>query len=116
MKRSILGLVVFSAAGLASGSMTYADESKDPIRVIQNNWTSQLVLSTVVGEVLKVIRDLAQEGRTMILVTHEMAFARDVSSRVMFLHQGLVEEQGPPKQVFGEARSERLRQFLARMH
>lgn len=70
----------------------------------------------LVGEVLKVIRDLAQEGRTMILVTHEMAFARDVSSRVMFLHQGLVEEQGPPKQVFGEARSERLRQFLARMH
>ena len=54
----------------------------------------------LVGEVLKVIQDLAEEGRTMILVTHEMKFARDVSSHVMFLHQGLVEEEGPPKRCF----------------
>lgn len=66
----------------------------------------------LVAEVLAVIRDLATEGRTMLLVTHEMAFARDVSSRVMFLHKGLVEEEGPPAQIFGAPRSERLRQFL----
>lgn len=67
----------------------------------------------LVGEVLLVIRALAEEGRTMILVTHEMGFAREVASEVIFLHQGLVEEQGPPAQVFGNPRSERCRQFLA---
>jgi octopine/nopaline transport system ATP-binding protein len=67
----------------------------------------------LVGEVLKVIRALAEEGRTMILVTHEMAFAREVANRVVFLHKGRVEEDGPPAQVFGEAKSERCRQFLA---
>ncbi|MCF1432422.1 ATP-binding cassette domain-containing protein [Agrobacterium vitis] len=65
----------------------------------------------LVGEVLKVIRDLAEEGRTMLLVTHEMRFARDVSSHVMFLHQGQVEEQGPPEQVFGNPFSARCREF-----
>lgn len=65
----------------------------------------------LVGEVLKVIRDLAEEGRTMILVTHEMSFARDVSSHVIFLHQGIVEEEGPPSRVFYEPKSERCRQF-----
>ncbi|MBB4009864.1 ABC transporter ATP-binding protein [Allorhizobium taibaishanense] len=65
----------------------------------------------LVGEVLKVIRDLAEEGRTMILVTHEMRFARDVSNTVLFLHQGLVEEQGPPEQVFGNPVSARCREF-----
>ncbi len=67
----------------------------------------------LVGEVLKVMRSLAEEGRTMLVVTHEMGFARDVSSRVMFLHQGLVEEDGPPDQVFDQPKSERFRQFLA---
>jgi arginine/ornithine transport system ATP-binding protein len=67
----------------------------------------------LVGEVLKVMRDLATEGRTMIVVTHEISFARDVSSQVIFLHQGKVEEQGPPTQVFGNATSERFRQFLS---
>ncbi|HRI18900.1 MAG TPA: ATP-binding cassette domain-containing protein [Burkholderiaceae bacterium] len=66
----------------------------------------------LVGEVLRVLRDLAAEGRTMIVVTHEMGFARDVASRVVFLHQGLVEEQGAPAEVFANPRSERLRQFL----
>ncbi|WP_337182410.1 ATP-binding cassette domain-containing protein [Shinella sp.] len=67
----------------------------------------------LVVEVLAVIRDLAKEGRTMLLVTHEMAFARDVSTRVVFLHEGRVEEAGPPAQIFGAPRSQRLRQFLA---
>ncbi|WP_100633609.1 ABC transporter ATP-binding protein [Pseudomonas qingdaonensis] len=67
----------------------------------------------LVGEVLRVIQGLAEEGRTMIMVTHEMSFARQVSSQVLFLHQGLVEEQGAPADVLGNPRSERLRQFLS---
>jgi octopine/nopaline transport system ATP-binding protein len=67
----------------------------------------------LVGEVLKVIRLLAEEGRTMLIVTHEMGFARDVSSKVVFLHKGVVEEEGTPEQVFDASRSERFRQFLA---
>ncbi|MFG6138123.1 ABC transporter ATP-binding protein [Halomonas sp. B23F22_10] len=70
----------------------------------------------LVGDVLKVMRDLAEEGRTMIVVTHEMAFARDVSTQVVYLHQGQVEEAGPPEQVLGNPRSERLKQFLAPKH
>ena len=53
----------------------------------------------LVGEVLRVMRALAEEGRTMLVVTHEMGFARDVSTRVMFLHQGLVEAEGPPDEL-----------------
>lgn len=67
----------------------------------------------LVGEVLKVIQGLAEEGRTMIMVTHEMSFARQVSSQVIFLHQGLVEEEGAPADVLGNCKSERLRQFLS---
>lgn len=70
----------------------------------------------LVGEVLKVIHDLANEGRTMILVTHEMKFARDVSSQVIFLHQGLVEELGTPQQVFYEPVSDRCRAFVSSIH
>ena len=67
----------------------------------------------LVGEVLRVIQGLAEEGRTMIMVTHEMNFARKVASHVMFLHQGLVEEQGTPEAVLDHPDSERLRQFLS---
>ena len=67
----------------------------------------------LVGEVLKVIRDLAEEGRTMVLVTHEMKFARDVSSHVIYLHKGVIEEEGPPKQVFGAPNSARCKQFVS---
>ena len=67
----------------------------------------------LVGEVLKVMRDLAAEGRTMIVVTHEMGFAREVSNHTLFLHQGLIEEQGPPREVLVQPRSERLRAFLS---
>lgn len=67
----------------------------------------------LVGEVLRVIRALAEEGMTMLIVTHEMGFAREVSSEVVFLHQGQVEERGSPQQVFERAESERCRQFLA---
>ena len=67
----------------------------------------------LVGEVLKVMRSLAEEGRTMLVVTHEMAFARDVSSKVMFLHDGQAEEEGSPAQVFEQPKSARFKQFLA---
>jgi octopine/nopaline transport system ATP-binding protein len=60
----------------------------------------------------RVIRDLAAEGRTMILVTHEMKFAREVASHVVYLHQGRIEEEGPPETLFGAPRSDRLKQFL----
>lgn len=67
----------------------------------------------LVGEVLRVMQALAQEGRTMVVVTHEMGFAREVSSEVMFLHQGRVEEQGAPQDILLQPRSERLQQFLS---
>ncbi|REC95407.1 ABC transporter ATP-binding protein [Kushneria indalinina] len=67
----------------------------------------------LVGDVLRVMRELADEGRTMIVVTHEMDFARDVSNQVVYLHQGMVEEQGNPAEVLTHPRSPRLRQFLA---
>jgi octopine/nopaline transport system ATP-binding protein len=66
----------------------------------------------LVGEVLKVIEDLAREGRTMVLVTHEMKFAREVATHVVYLYNGLVEEEGPPEELFGAPKSERLKQFL----
>ena len=66
----------------------------------------------LVGEVLRIIKLLAEEGRTMIMVTHEIAFAREISSQVMFIHQGIVEECGRPEKVFTQTESDRCRQFL----
>jgi polar amino acid transport system ATP-binding protein len=65
------------------------------------------------GEVLRVIKTLAEEDRTMLLVTHDMRFARDVSDRVLFLHQGRIEEEGTPEEIFDRPKSERLQQFLS---
>jgi len=70
----------------------------------------------LVGEVLRVMRSLAEEGRTMLVVTHEMGFARHVSNRVMFLHQGEVDTDGTPDEVFGGQTSERFRQFVSSHH
>ncbi len=69
----------------------------------------------LVGEVLATIRSLAREGTTMLIVTHEMAFARDVSTRVVFMEQGRIAEQGPPREIFLNPRSARLREFLGRV-
>ena len=66
----------------------------------------------LVGEVLQVIKGLADEGRTMILVTHEMKFAREVATHVIYLHNGVIEEEGPPDALFGAPKSDRLKQFL----
>jgi arginine/ornithine transport system ATP-binding protein len=68
----------------------------------------------LVGEVLRVMRSLAEEGRTMVVVTHEMGFARDVASRVLFLHGGLIEEEGPAADMLRNPQTERLKGFLAR--
>jgi polar amino acid transport system ATP-binding protein len=69
----------------------------------------------LVGEVLAVMRGLAAEGMTMLVVTHEMAFAREVASRVVFMDAGVIVEQGPPAEVFGSPREERTREFLHRV-
>jgi polar amino acid transport system ATP-binding protein len=61
------------------------------------------------------VRDLGAEGATILMATHEMAFAREVASRVLFLDQGRIVEQGPPEQVFGSPREQRTRDFLARL-
>ena len=69
----------------------------------------------MVGDVLQVIRDLARKGMTMLLVTHEMAFAREVSTRVIFTDAGVIEEEGTPEQIFGNPQSPRLRSFLSKV-
>ncbi len=69
----------------------------------------------LVGEVLSVVRRLAGEGMTMILATHEMAFAKEVADNVAFLHGGVVHEQGPPEEIFGDPQTERAQDFLRRL-
>ena len=69
----------------------------------------------LVSEVLNIVRDLAGQGMTMLLATHEMGFAREVASKVCFLYEGVVHEEGPPAQIFGEPRQERTRAFLKRI-
>lgn len=68
----------------------------------------------MVGEVLSVMQDLAHEGMTMLVVTHEMAFARDVSERVVFMHEGVILEQGSPEAIFGDPQHQQTKDFLAR--
>ena len=69
----------------------------------------------LVSEVLNIVRDLAGQGMTMLLATHEMGFAREVASKVCFLHEGVVHEEGPPAQIFGDPKEERTRGFLKRI-
>lgn len=70
----------------------------------------------MVGEVLEVMRDLAHEGLTMIIVTHEMAFAHDVASRIVFMDQGVIAEEGTPQEVMDNPKKERTKEFLSRFH
>lgn len=69
----------------------------------------------LVGDVLSVMKELALEGMTMVIVTHEMAFARDVSDRVIFMDKGFIVEEGPPEEIFGDPKNDRTRDFLARV-
>ena len=87
--------------------------SMDPQVLLFDEPTSALD-PELVGEVLAVLRTLAAEGRTMIVVTHEMAFARDVANRVLFLHDGEIVEEGDPKTVFDHPSTERLRRFIGK--
>ena len=70
----------------------------------------------LVGEVLQVVERLAAEGMTLLMVTHEMGFARKVSDRVVFMHQGLVHESGAPREIFGSPATPELRTFLSSLH
>jgi len=86
-----------------------------PIALLCDEITSALD-PELVSEVLAVVKELASEGMTLIMVTHEMRFARDVCSRVVFMHQGRVHEIGPPEEVFAHPRTPELRQFLGVTH
>ena len=86
----------------------------DPSLVLLDEVTSALD-PELVGEVLDIVRDLAQGGMTMVLATHEMAFAREVATRVCFLDEGVILEQGPPEQILAAPAHERTRQFLRRV-
>jgi polar amino acid transport system ATP-binding protein len=86
----------------------------DPLVLLLDEITSALD-PELVSEVLNIVRDLAREGMTMLLATHEMGFAREVASKVCFLHGGIVHEEGPPEQIFGDPREERTRSFLKRI-
>ena len=66
----------------------------------------------LVAEVLNIVRDLASQGMTMMLATHEMGFAKEVASKVCFLHEGRIHEEGPPEVIFGDPQQERTQQFL----
>jgi L-cystine transport system ATP-binding protein len=86
----------------------------DPKVILFDEPTSALD-PELVGEVLKVMKQLAAKGMTMVVVTHEMAFAREVANEVVFMDGGVVVEQGPPQELFGAARHERTRQFLTKL-
>ncbi len=87
----------------------------DPAVLLCDEITSALD-PELVGEVLRVVESLADEGMTLLMVTHEMSFARKVSDRVIFMHQGRVHEMGPPDQLFGHPQTPELQQFLSSIH
>ena len=87
----------------------------EPLAMLFDEPTSALD-PELVGEVLTVIGDLASEKRTMILVTHEMKFARNVANHVVYLREGIIEEEGPPEQIFDDPQSEHLKRFISSVH
>ena len=88
--------------------------ARDAARLLLLDEVTSALDPELVAEVLEVIRELAETGMTMLIATHEMSFARDVASRVCFLHDGRILEEGPPAQLFASPREERTRQFLQR--
>ena len=103
-----------SPAASSSGSPWCGRSRPDPALLLLDEITAALD-PELVGDVLTIVRDLAASGTTMLLATHEMAFARDVATRVCFLDGGRILESGPPEQVFSQPREERTRQFLRRV-
>ena len=87
--------------------------SMNPVAILFDEPTSALD-PEMVGEVLKIMKDLAQDGLTMIVVTHEMEFARDVSNRVIFMDKGIIAEEGKPEDIFTHPKEERTKEFLQR--
>jgi polar amino acid transport system ATP-binding protein len=127
LRATELARVALRRVGLEEKMQAYADElsggqqqrvaiarclAMSPKIMLFDEITSALD-PELVGEVLKVLEDMASDGMTMLLVTHEMNFARRVADRVVFMHQGKVWEQGPAEQIFAEPRTDALRQFLS---
>ncbi len=123
------GMELLKAVGLADKALSFPDElsggqkqraaiartlAMEPEIVLFDEPTSALD-PTMVGEVLSVIRNLAKQGLTMMIVTHEMKFARDVSTRVFYMDQGEIYEDGSPEQIFDNPQRERTRQFIRRL-
>ena len=122
------GLALLERVGLADKAREHPDRlsggqqqraaivraiASDPEILLLDEITSALD-PELVGEVLELVRELAEEGTTILMATHEMAFARDVAHRVVFLDAGRILEQGPPAEVFADPREVRTREFLAR--
>jgi polar amino acid transport system ATP-binding protein len=123
------GLALLDRIGLADKARVHPDQlsggqqqraaivraiATDPEVLLLDEITSALD-PELVGEVLELVRELGRDGATILMATHEMAFAREVAHRVVFLDGGRVVEQGPPAQLFGAPRQERTRDFLARL-
>jgi polar amino acid transport system ATP-binding protein len=123
------GMALLSRIGLESKAQEYPDRlsggqqqrvaivramAMGPRLLLLDEITSSLD-PELVAEVLNIVRDLAIDGMTMILATHEMSFAREVSSKVCFLHEGEIHEEGPPEQIFDDPRQERTKAFLQRV-
>src|SRR4029077_5473567 len=122
-------MVLLTRFGLANKAKEYPDRlsggqqqrvaivralAMDPMVLLLDEITSALD-PELVAEVLNIVRDLAKDGMTMLLATHEMGFARDVASKVCFLYGGVVHEEGPPEKIFGAPAEERTRAFLKRI-
>ena len=86
----------------------------DPNIILFDEPTSALD-PEMVGEVLAVMQELAEDGMTMVVVTHEMGFAREVANRVMFINDGVIQEEGTPQEIFGNPKSQRLQEFLSKV-
>ena len=122
------GLQLLERIGLADKARAFPDQlsggqqqraaivravATNPALLLLDEITSALD-PELVGDVLELVRELGAEGTTIVMATHEMAFAREVASRVVFLDRGVIAEQGTPEQVFGSPKAERTREFLAR--
>ncbi|WMW67296.1 amino acid ABC transporter ATP-binding protein [Nitratidesulfovibrio liaohensis] len=124
-----LGLALLAKVGLADKATAYPDQlsggQKQRVAIARSLAMQPKVLlfdeptsaldPELVGEVLEVMRALALEGMTMVIVTHEMGFAREVADRVIFIDQGRIQEEGPPDEFFGAPKNPRLREFLGRV-
>ncbi len=123
------GMALLTRVGLAEKADEYPDRlsggqqqrvaivralAMDPRLLLLDEITSALD-PELVADVLNIVRDLAADGMTMMLATHEMGFARELASKVCFLHEGVIHEEGPPEQIFGDPQKERTQAFLRRI-